>query len=488
VQHLSLYLQRESQDRFAWQALAAVNDASESVAQQIAAQQRAQQLGNLSVDEKLLLARNYWRNQQAEAALNVLLSINKTSGEQAFSYWRLLADVAWYLERDTLARSAYSQVLAKLSADDATAIARLMILAERSGNAAEIERLAEYGWRLRREKTYFVRLLELAYERHDETRLSALLVEADGLGSLMFDVPQYWQYKAERWQRVGNRAAAESALSRLYTLRLHDAEVVEAVGWSLLAKTPLNRPAIFGLLDREAFLANENEQVADLFAAMQLSLAQTGKAESLFSDGIARHHHDFFWMLLMADNLEWLGCAQSANQARVLALGNLAATMNATPETHDLPRLAESFYGRLDHQFPENEDDYLAWQSLAERWELPLDQLTNLRQFALSWLAPRLQLDAWQDLAELYADRDVEGVREMVWKVAEQLQQYPLEPGAVLAMSLNEVAAGGSRRPDPKLNVLQKPDSLNCINAVTQLQQFSDRLIMPKSVAEKKQP
>ncbi len=485
-QQLNDYLRRQPSDRAAWQALAQLYAATGATADHIAATQRVQNLTSLSVDEKLGLAHQYWRNNQADAALNVLLSINKTSNEQALRYWRLLADIAWYLERDTLARSAYQQVLAKLAADDATAIARLLILAERSGRLDEVERLAEYGWRLRHEKVYFVRLLELAYQNKNEKWLTSLLAEADALGTQMHDVPQYWQFKAEMFQAADNRIAAEGALKRLYSLRLHDAEVVEAIGWTLLAKTPNDRTAIYALVDREHFLAQENADVAELFAAMQLTLAQTGKAEALFSSSIARRHHDFFWMLLMADNLEWLGCAQSANQARVLALGNLAATMTPTPELQWPTRLADRFHGRLDVALPEDEDDYLLWQRWAMLWQLPLSQMDNSRQFSLTWLSARLELDEWQSLAEDIAEKNVEAVRETVWQVAEQLQQFPLEPGAVLPLTLNEVAAGGSRRPDPKLNVLQKPDAAVCVNAVNELQQYSDRLIMPRSVAEKK--
>ncbi len=489
-QKFETYLRLRRNDRVAWQTLARLNELSGDISASVTAMQASQKLASLSSGEKIALAQNYWRNQQAEAALTLLLSMSNVPEAQTLLYWRLLADIAWYVERDTLARSAYQQILAKYAPDDERAIARLLSLAERAGDKQEMERLADYGWKRRHEKVYLVSLLQLAHQQADDARLAALISEAEQSASRhhfsINDVPEYWQYKAELLQQQGERVAAENALTRLHQLSLHDATVVEAYSWLKLAKIPLDRTSIFGLVEREQFLAAENSSVNDVMAAMQLSLGQAAKALPLFHRSMAQRHHDFFWVMTVADNLEWVGCAHSANQLRVLALGNLAATLSPHSPTQSPMRLADKFHGRLDATFPDDDDDYRAWQRVAMLWELSADALDNANQFALRWLAPRLELDEWQNFAEDFIDHDVEAVHETVWRVAQQVKQFPLEPGAELPLSLNEVAAGGRRRADPAQNQLRGVDSDSCVSSVQFLQQYSDSLPVPRSVTESK--
>lgn len=487
---LDAYLGRQRDDRSVWLVRAQLASARADDAGAVLAWQRVQQLGGLNAAERMLLAREYWRTEQADAALSLLLAISKPDAQFAADYWRLLADVAWYLERDTLARSAYSQILARYAPFDATAIARLFRLAQRNGQRSEIERWAQYGWQQTRDVRYFIALLIQAYRGNDMARLDALLSEANGLNAAeskaVNEQPDYWQYLAERAQAKGRRSEALSALDRLAQLRLHDANVVATVGWTRLAQTPLLKPGIFQLLSTEEFLANNNAELAELMAAMQQTLAQPAPALNWFERALTRRHGDFFWVLAMADDLEWLGCAANANQARLLALNNLAVRQKLFDSGGDNRRFSEQFYGSRDRYFvtAEDEDDLPLWQQVAQVWGLNETGLDNARFYALRWLSPRLNLSEWRDLAAYFVEKDQAALQALVRDIQVRLALSPREPDADLPLSLNEVADTSVKLGKDEALRGPRSEMLSCQRAVQQLQTYSESLpVLPTTTA-----
>ncbi|NQD37309.1 tetratricopeptide repeat protein [Permianibacter sp. IMCC34836] len=465
-------------DRAAWVALARVQQARGEPLAALQAWQRAEQLAPLKPTERLAIAQAYWRSGQAEPALNSLLPLSSAppAGQEA-RYWRLLAEIAWSLERSNVTRTAYQQLLARFAADDKQAIDRLLQLAEQSGDVAATERQALYGWSRLRSREYFVELLELAHQAGDNARLDQLLADAEQQQSRFAKEPRYWQYRAERAMSRGDIVLGKSSLEKLAALRANDPEVIEAQLWALLAESPASNPAIYLLIERYAGLAAGDPVLAEAMAAAEQTLGRPAEAAVWYLQTLPARKRDLPWLLTVADNLEWLGCTVTANQFRLRSLQQLQVQPVPFPAVAHPARLADYFYGRkffardLEEVLPEAED----FRDLIEQWQLQTG-LDNARQFALHWQQKRLTLSAWEDLADEWQEQNGQEMAKMIQALSAELQLAPEGPlsSNVLPLSLNDVAARARRFGAGRSGSLPAPDPTRELPICRQtLEQFS---------------
>lgn len=448
LQTLQRYVQRENKDRPAWVAIAHVQQASGEPLAALQAWQRAEQLAALKPAERLAIAEAYWRSDQPEPALNSLLplSANPPVGDEA-RYWRLLAELAWALERASVARPAYSQVLARYAPNDKLAIDRLLQLAEQSGDRNAVERQALYGWSRLRAREYFVVLLDLAHSAGDVARVDQLLAEAQQQEARFAKEPRYWQFRAERAMARGDRTQARQALEKLAQLRANDPEVIEALLWLQLAEQPVPTAAINVLVERYASLAEADPVLAEAMAAAEQVLGRPAEAVRWYRQTLPARARDLPWLLTVADNLEWLGCQVTANQFRLRALQQLQQQPVPFPAVPHPTRLADHFFGRryFAAAVAAGLDDS-DMQDLVEQWALQ-QGLDNARWFALHWQQKRLQLSAWEDVADEWQEQNHEELARQLLSLQQALVLAPAGPlGAdLLPLSLNDVAARARR-------------------------------------------
>ena len=457
AQTLQDYLQRESQDRAAWAAMARLQQASGEPVAALRAWQRAEQLAPLRPAERLAIAESYWRSGQPEPALNSLLPLSSAPPVgQEVRYWQLLAEIGWALERGNVARPAYQQLLARYQPDDKLAIDRLLQLASQAGDNAAMERQALYGWNRLRAREYFVVLLELAQRANDGKRIDQLLAEAQQQEARFAKEPRYWQFRAERAMLRREHATARASLERLAQLRANDPEVIEALLWLLLAEEPVATSAVNLLVERYSALAEGDPILAEAMAAAEQVLGRPAEAARWYALTLPARARDLPWLLTVADNLEWLGCTVTANQFRYRVLQQLQMQSPPMVLPSHPPRLADAMYGRryfagdLEQQLPDADD----LRELIEQWRLQ-GQIDNARWFALRWQQKRLLLSDWEELADAWQEQNRDEIGTMLLALQAELQLAPEGPlsSAVLPLSLNDVAARARRfsagRADP---------------------------------------
>ncbi len=439
---LDAYLSAHPHHRAAWRELAAIRTAEGESALAARAFARAADGSQLDAVSRLQQAEALRDAGEPAAALDLLLASGEPAeGNRAADYWRLRADLAWALERDALAGEASEHLLQHYAAGDRQAIDRLLSLARLKGDGTAIVRWARYGWQQTGERDYLIVLMDRAWQRGDWPQLDALMSEATAAGGKFDSHPRYWQYRAEQAQRAADYPAALAALKRMLTGRAFDTEALETYLWALLAAEPLPRAELVQMVEQFAPLAAGSPHLAEAFAATYLQLGQAQQATPLFRQSLLARRDDPVWRLLVADNLEWLGCVGSANRLRFDTLEWLQTHAAPLPAYGGDDRLADRFFGRRD---------VAAVKVFAEPWQLfagadanVAPRLDNARQFALRWLNPRLSLPAWRDVADSWRNADAATLMTLIDNVRERLliDLAGATANSVLPMTLNDVAA-----------------------------------------------
>ncbi len=206
---LRRYVHLHPAHKLAWMRLQQLLQQTQQLDAQVALWAELERRFGLSIAQRLEWAEAEWQRFEPQAAWQVLERIDKGSvTDQPF--WRLRAELAWELERDTEALESYSRLIVLGVSPDTTAEERLIALYERSAPSKALDVMVA-SWQRNRTAPHLARALQLAMNLGDLTRLDALVREGRELPD-SDRISELWSARALQASHAGNWEEAE----RLY--------------------------------------------------------------------------------------------------------------------------------------------------------------------------------------------------------------------------------------------------------------------------------
>lgn len=245
------------------------------------------------------------------------------------AYQRMLADLAWHLQKDTEATKGYQGLAAggNLTKSDFSRLLDLL------GNtrSREAAHLAELAYRKYGDRAMLLRALGLYAARHDLVAQKRLFAkaEADHNPGIMGD-PRFILARAQYLQASGDFQAARADYRRAVTLAHDDPQITRDVLWSLVEAhdAPDLRDVILRIHARGA---QRTPAYWGALAAAYDVLGRPQRAVFYYSRELRGHRNDFLWLLNYADALDRNRQAAQAWRVRRHAWARLRNKLGKKP-------------------------------------------------------------------------------------------------------------------------------------------------------------
>ncbi len=244
----------------------------------------------------------YLQKGEYQKAYDLLKRNIRSVDKKDFTYWKLLADLAWQLQRDVDAAKDYRHLAASgnLAQED---FGRLLSLLGDS-KQEEVAAFAELAYRKYHDRAMLFRALEIHAARHDLVAEKRLFdsVAADPKVDLSADA-HFLLLLAHYLQNTGKFQAARTAFSRAITLAPDDPATITDALWFLIDAH--EQPALQGMIAQ--IVARGEQQNPAYWGALAAAydvLDQPARAVAYYSRHIRQNGQDFLWLVNYAEALE----------------------------------------------------------------------------------------------------------------------------------------------------------------------------------------
>lgn len=244
----------------------------------------------------------YLQKGRYQDAYDLLKKHAGDADKKDFTYWKLLADLAWQLQHDDVATENYQRLAASgnMAREDFNRLIYLLGPAHRREAAA----LAEMAYDKYGDQDMLLRALDIHAARNDLAAQKRLFEKvADNHGSDFSGNARFYMMRAQYWQAAGKMNAARADFRHAAAISPGDANSNNAMLWFLIdahdhqaltenivkvvRQSGLNNPAYWGAL-----------------AAACQELGQPARAVAFYKLQLKRNKQDFLWLLGFADALE----------------------------------------------------------------------------------------------------------------------------------------------------------------------------------------
>jgi len=281
--------------------LATLQERSGRIDDAIASYQRLIVAAGSNPVRAVKLASLYFTKGDFAGAYRVLLPLKDTAGATDLPYWKSLADVAWQLQQDDTAATAYGKVV-ELGEYAQLDIERLLMLM-RAQQPAEAARIAEAAWKKFGQPASLLTALEIHINRHDTLASRRLLdtLTAANLALLARNA-YFFQLRARYYQdsRQSNLALAD--LRSALALAPTNAESRLSLLYMLMEtgqKDELQRSLKSWQADAQRLRAYWSA-----YAAAYSLLGESRRALTFLSREAPARTGDYLWLLGYADALD----------------------------------------------------------------------------------------------------------------------------------------------------------------------------------------
>ncbi len=277
----------------------------------------------------LHMANLYLRQSDYEHAYELMHEHRAKADEKDVVYWKLLADLAWQMQKDDEAKNIYRrlQQAGKLAQDD---YSRLVYLLD-DGKLQERATLAEMAYRHSGDRDMLLLSLEIYAAKQDMVaqknlfELAATRSDVDWSGT-----PRFYLMRAQFLQAQGEQAAARADFHRAVALSPDDPGSVNGILWFLIDNhDEAGLREVTGQI--VAHGRHKNPVYWGALAAAYQVLGQPSLAVRYYARQLKGGEQDFLWLVNYADALEQAGQAGMADRVRKQAWQKLQARLSGKP-------------------------------------------------------------------------------------------------------------------------------------------------------------
>ena len=329
-QWLRGYIKRQPKQRLAWERLQQLLSRTEQ--DEAAAAQWAVfgQRFPLSTEEYLTWAQNLLQLFKPEEAWAVLERM-PAKQRQGDDYWRLRADLAWELERDTEAQQALERLAASSKGLTRTDEERLLELYQRTAPQKALA-LLEKSWEKGKDQNRLTQALQWAEQLKDSAALERLLASAARVPASA-DNPAVWLARAGLDFQRGRVSQAETGYRQALERFPDDDRFRERLLWLLIDQ---NRQVELATLLRDwQGRARDSDVLWLPFGSGLVLLGQAEEGLVWYRRYLAAHPQDWLVQAAYADALDAAGHQDAALRLRKMVTPHLAGDeLPATPERY----------------------------------------------------------------------------------------------------------------------------------------------------------
>lgn len=329
-QWLRGYIKRQPKQRLAWERLQQLLSRTEQ--DEAAAAQWAVfgQRFPLSTEEYLTWAQNLLQLFKPEEAWAVLERM-PAKQRQGDDYWRLRADLAWELERDTEAQQALERLAASSKGLTRTDEERLLELYQRTAPQKALA-LLEKSWEKGKDQNRLTQALQWAEQLKDSAALERLLASAARVPASA-DNPAVWLARAGLDFQRGRVSQAEAGYRQALERFPDDDRFRERLLWLLIDQ---NRQVELATLLRDwQGRARDSDVLWLPFGSGLVLLGQAEEGLVWYRRYLAAHPQDWLVQAAYADALDAAGHQDAALRLRKAVTPHLAGDeLPATPERY----------------------------------------------------------------------------------------------------------------------------------------------------------
>ena len=284
------------------------------------------------------------RNGHSQTALLLLKKYRNQVAPSDQTYWKLLADLSWRLQKDDEAKVAYQHLAVerKLALED---ISRYIYLLG-DGQREQVAALAELGYFQFSDRDMLLYALEVYGALHDQEAQQRLFESA--IRNDKLDLSHSARFYLLRGQfRYSLGLLKEARLDFLHAVKIapNDMNILNALFWF-----SIDTHDQAGIRDMVQLLKSKDELKNPLLwpalAAGYQVLEQPKQALSYFTAQLKRNPQDFLWQINYADALEQAGQMDLAMRTRRNAWmllkaqrPSITATLPMTPDLQAVVRL-----------------------------------------------------------------------------------------------------------------------------------------------------
>ncbi len=249
----------------------------------------------------LKIANLYLQKGEYQKAYDLLLQNRAKVDAKDAAYWKLMADLAWELQRDDEAMEDYRHLEAgdNLAKED---IARLIYLLGDS-KPEEAAALAELSYRKFGDREMLFKALEIYAARHD-VLAQRRLYESLAMGKDdLTDSAHFLMLRGQYLQESGAFQAARQDFRRAVAIAPGDASTTNALLWFLIDAH--DQAALRSLIEQMKARGDQlNHAYWGALAAAYQLIDQPAQSVAYYSRQLKRNGQDFLWLVNYAEALE----------------------------------------------------------------------------------------------------------------------------------------------------------------------------------------
>lgn len=363
------------------------------------------------------------------------------------AYWKVLADLAWQLQRDSDATKSYRRMAeaGNLAREDFSRLIYLLGDSQQEEKAA----LAEMAYRRFGDRDMLLRALEIYAAKKDLLAQKRLFESAANDGKVdLSDSSRYYLLRAQYLQASGEFQAARADFRHAAALAPDDVNTGNAMLWFLIDAhdLPALREMIANIVARGE---QQNPAYWGALAAAYQVLDQPSRAVAYYTRQLKQGGQDFLWLVNYADALEQAQQAGMAERVRRHAWLQLREQLSGKPVKlpYSQDMLAAARLAMLN--YPNDPGLALVRSVLRQDRLLDRDAVTDRKanELELGWATALNEHDA---AAERMASELVLGwaiskeqsanAKAWLWRRYGQALSRPLWAEASVAMAENDTA------------------------------------------------
>lgn len=343
------------------------------------------------------------------------------------AYWKLLADLAWQLQKDDVATEKYRQLAASSQMAQGD-FSRLLYLLGKS-RPEESATVAEQAFRLHHTPEMLFQALEIHAKRQDLAAQRRLYASIDAqTEASLSGYPRFYLMRGQYFQAIGDQQAAHHDFRHAAALAPQDPNTVTAILWFLIDAHDLP-----GLREMLSQLIARNDQLDPAYwgvlAASYQVLDQPSRAVAYYALELQRHQKDYLWLLNYADALEQNrqgGMAWRVRRHAWLQLRDKQVTQPWSSQMQAAARLALMNHAadegltlvrsvlRQDRLVQHDQENDRVTEMLVLGWALSHEQFPAAKAWLWQRYGRAMQQPLWADTMIAMADNDTLRLNELL--------------------------------------------------------------------------
>ncbi|MEW5903190.1 MAG: tetratricopeptide repeat protein [Pseudomonadota bacterium] len=347
--------------------------------------------------------------------------------ESDHAYWKLLADLAWQLQKDDVATEKYRQLAAnsKMAQGD---FSRLLYLLGKS-RPEESATVAEQAFRLHHAPEMLFQALEIHVRQQDLAAQRRLYASIDAqTEASLSSYPRFYLMRGQYFQAIGDQQAAHHDFRHAAALAPQDPNTVNTILWFLIDAHDLP-----GLREMLSQLIERNDQLDPAYwgvlAASYQVLDQPARAVAYYALELQRHQKDYLWLLNYADALEQNrqgGMAWRVRRYAWLQLRDKQVMQPWSPQMQAAARLALMNHAadegltlvrsvlRQDKLVQHDQENDRVTEMLVLGWALSHEQSAAAKAWLWQRYGRAMQQPLWAESMIAMADDDTQRLNDLL--------------------------------------------------------------------------